>query len=74
MHKWYHALVHKSPTESYWLHTGPALGLGHLGHGLGPPNMGRPPNMGQVIFFFLIKEKCELDIHFFSKSKILELC
>ena len=52
MHKWYHALVHKSPTESYWLHTGPALGLGHLGHGLGPPNMGRPPNMGQVNFFF----------------------
>ena len=70
MHKQYHALVHKSPTECYWLHTSLALGLGHLGHGLRPPNMERPPNMGQVRFifiFFLIKEKCELGIHFFSQ-------
>ena len=31
---------------------GPTLGLGHLGHGLGPPNIERPPNIGVIIFIF----------------------
>ena len=51
--------------------SGPALGLGHLGHGLRPPNMGKAPKYGGskcFFFFFSIKEKCELSAHFFPKA------
>ena len=34
-----------------WSGSGPALGLGHLGHHLGPPTRGRPKILGEILIF-----------------------
>ena len=50
-----------------YIYTRPALGIGHLG-----PLTWKGPQIWGIkviyIFIYLIKEKCELSVHFFPKT------
>ena len=43
-----------------WSGSGPALGLGHLGHHLGSPTRGRPQILGAKIDILKKKKKLEI--------------
>ena len=45
--------------------TGLALGLGHLGHRLGPPTRERPSNFGAKFDIFKKKKKKKTSLKFF---------
>ena len=49
--------------------TGPALGLGHLGHRLGAPTRERPSNFGAKFDIFKKKKKLVLNFFFFNFKK-----
>ena len=56
--------------------TGLALGLGHLGHRLGPPTRERPSNFGAKFDILKKKKKTSFTFFFFNFKKFqrIEQC